>query len=701
MQAVTSIQHATCGNTTGSIIVSVWGGLAPYAFVWSPAPPTGQGTSSITDAPPGVYSLTITDGNADELVVDAEIILTPDLFPSFTPVGPAWTCQTACDGTSYYWFPLSGVSPMTTTFDPPGPVGNATPNGMYISQLCSGESYTVTVTDNTGCTGTFGPLDVIGPMAPDLISTSVTGSCPDGSTGSMTLEFNQVDSIIVTGPGGTYFVDSTNPYTITNIPAGTYQVFANYGNGQTTPPGGSAYCSITFEVIVPVSSDPCGSVSGVVYADLDANCAQDATDPGLPYRVLEIGPGGNYALTASDGTYDTELFYGSYDLNAAFTNYDILCPALPAAFTLDAVTPSATIDLSAEPTFGPDVLTVLNAGTHRPGFAVSYNVGLQNNGPYAFSDLTLDLYYDPILTFTSAAGGGVLIAPGHVQWTGLSLSAFEGANHVVQLAVPNIPSLIGTVMVGTSTVSPDPADSDPDNDSYSITRTVVNSYDPNDKLARTSSQASDSYYFLDVDTYIDYTVRFQNTGTAEAINVTVNDTISTLLDMVSLEILGASHPFTAEILTDRVLSFNFSNILLPDSASDFLGSQGFVSFRLKPVSGLPMLTLIPNTADIYFDFNDPIRTNTAGLITEMTVGIIERSGGISLHPNPVGDQLVAELPEGSQTVEILSMDGRVQYHASSRSNALRIDTSSLPAGAYALRTIGTNGETTTQRFVKR
>ncbi|MBK6829987.1 MAG: hypothetical protein IPG92_04210 [Flavobacteriales bacterium] len=152
------------------------------------------------------------------------------------------------------------------------------------------------MSDDAGCTGTFGPLDVIGPMAPQLISSSVTGSCPDGNTGSLTVEFNQVDSIIVTGPSGTYFIESENPYTLTNIPAGTYVVYANSG-GQSAPPGSTGACSATYDIVVPVSTGPCGSVNGVVYADLDANCAQDASDPGLPYRVLEIGPRGNYALT--------------------------------------------------------------------------------------------------------------------------------------------------------------------------------------------------------------------------------------------------------------------------------------------------------------------------------------------------------------------------------------------------------------------
>jgi len=331
---------------------------------------------------------------------------------------------------------------------------------------------------------------------------------------------------------------------------------------------------------------------------------------------------------------------------------------------------------------------------------VSYSVVVQNDGPYAFTDLLLDLNYDPVLTFTSAEGGGGFMVAGHVQWTALSLAPFQSVTYIVQLAVPNSTALIGTSMNGTATVAPTPADSDPSNDSYSITRTVVNSYDPNDKLARTSSQTSDAYYFLDIDTYIDYTVRFQNTGTAEAINVVVNDTISDLFDMLSLEVLGASHPFTAQLLPGRTLSFTFADIMLPDSTTDLLGSQGFVSFRLKLFPGLPMQAVVPNAADIYFDFNDPIRTNTASLITEISVGVPEAITTMGLRPNPVHDHLLADLPQGTGMVEIVSTDGRVLQRTAARTSALRMDVSSLPAGAYLLRATSLTGVVVHERFVK-
>jgi hypothetical protein len=64
------------------------------------------------------------------------------------------------------------------------------------------------------------------------------------------------------------------------------------------------------------------------------------------------------------------------------------------------------------------------------------------------------------------------------------------------------------------------------------------------------------------------------------------------------------------ITANGSIQFKFLDIMLPDSATDQLGSQGFIHFRIHLREGLPHLTEIPNTAAIYFDLNPPIITNT-------------------------------------------------------------------------------------------
>ena len=50
--------------------------------------------------------------------------------------------------------------------------------------------------------------------------------------------------------------------------------------------------------------------------------------------------------------------------------------------------------------------------------------------------------------------------------------------------------------------------------------------------------------------------------------------------------------------------------MLPDTGADFLGSQGFVKYKVNLKPNLPIGTQIFNTARIYFDQNSAIVTNT-------------------------------------------------------------------------------------------
>jgi uncharacterized repeat protein (TIGR01451 family) len=697
-----NVQHATCGNATGGVVTSIWGGVTPYTLVWSPTPANGQGTSVLTDVLPGVYTLTVTDSQGTVESADVEVILTPDLFPPITLSDPVWSCAGTCDAYWNYYIPLNGATmPYSVSFDPPGPGGGASPNGLYFNSLCAGESYNVTVSDVNGCTGTVSGLDVVGPMNPEIVNLEVSGSCPGGSTGGFVVEFTDADSIIV-NQGIVNGVLVGNVFTATNLAPGSYVIWVSAGGTPSTPPGtGGGWCSQSFQIEVPVSSDPCGALSGVAYADLAGDCVQNGSDIGLPYRVLTVQPGEHFILTDANGLYGTELFYGDYELNAAIPGFDALCPALPAAFTLDAANMAEVIDVAMDPLAGPDAFVVLQAGVHRPGFPVAYTLTITNDGPYAIGGVEVALAYDPLLLFTSASGSPTAAGGGSVQWTIAELEPFSTVQFVVDLAVPANAGLIGTVVNATASAMATPGDSDPSNDSYSITRTIVGAYDPNDKLATTSSRTSDEIYFLDLDAHVDYTIRFQNTGTAEAINVHLTDTISELFDLTSLQILGASHAFTAQLLDGRVLRFDFAGINLPDSTTDLLGSQGFASFRLRPASGLGIGQVLENEADIFFDFNEPIRTNTSVLAAEFSVGVTEvPMGAILLQPNPANGQIALQLPADARHYEVLSADGRSMLADQVIDRTVRLDLDRWSQGVYLVRATDNQGRNVIARFVK-
>ena len=235
--------------------------------------------------------------------------------------------------------------------------------------------------------------------------------------------------------------------------------------------------------------------------------------------------------------------------------------------------------------------------------------------------------------------------------------------------------------------------------------TVTNSFDPNDKLVfpRGWGPAGN----VEPETEFKYTIRFQNTGTDTAFNVVLVDTLDQNLDIASLQIGIASHPFEFKVSGKGrpILSWTFNNILLPDSNTNQEKSNGFVRFSIRPKGGLALGTRLENFGDIYFDFNDPIRTNTTvntlwrptytpgvldTVFTESKKMIASKS--LKISPNPATDFIQIELPErNSTTIDISDLQGR-SIKTLLISNKQSISIKELKPGIYILKIEGYHAE---------
>jgi hypothetical protein len=139
---------------------------------------------------------------------------------------------------------------------------------------------------------------------------------------------------------------------------------------------------------------------------------------------------------------------------------------------------------------------------------------------------------------------------------------------------------------------------------------IIDSFDPNDKAVRPGGVTERHY--TPTRSRLDYLVRFQNTGTDVAYKVVVVDTLSEHLDVSTLQVGAVSHPYQVKVSGKGrpVLTFSFNNILLPDSNANEPKSHGYIQFSITPKANLPEKTQIENFADIFFDYNEPVRTNT-------------------------------------------------------------------------------------------
>ncbi len=167
------------GPCTGSATATLTGGTGPYTIDWQPAPPIGQGTTSVSGLCAGNYSIEVTDANG----CVQSLAFTIDPFTGITAnlASSSATCADSCDG-SVSAVPLGGMAPYTFDWSPAPASGQGTANA---SGLCAG-MVSVLITDATGCVMT----DSIMVDAPELLADNaivVDAVCWDACTGSITV----------------------------------------------------------------------------------------------------------------------------------------------------------------------------------------------------------------------------------------------------------------------------------------------------------------------------------------------------------------------------------------------------------------------------------------------------------------------------------------------------------------------------------
>ncbi|MEO7080244.1 MAG: T9SS type A sorting domain-containing protein, partial [Flavobacteriales bacterium] len=419
-------------------------------------------------------------------------------------------------------------------------------------------------------------------------------------------------------------------------------------------------------------------------------------EPGLPYRILTVEPGPQYGITDAQGHYLMGMPFGNYTLAQPLVDEAQLCPAaVPVPFTVNSANSNITINLADSSLLPHDLEVLLLATAFRPGFPFKVWVRLRNNTAYASGTVSLSLSYPTLLDPVTAYGGGTATG-GNAEWNFPVVPAY--ASHFVTISgtVPPDPSLMGEVLVFTANATNSISEASVSNNTKVLTGTVTGSYDPNDKQGITNTTGSTDQFFLDADDWIDYTVRFQNTGTDTAFTVVIRDAIETDLNLQSLEILGASHAFVPSFGEGRELVLTFADILLPDSTTDLLGSQGFIAFRVKPRNGLLPGDVIENTADIYFDFNPPIITNTTAHTVEFSTGVtVNADPNVLLLPNPARDAFeIRGLHQELLRVNLFSIDGRLVRSFSGSDGDRRFAINGIPGGAYIVELSLRNGTAT-------
>lgn len=233
----------------------------------------------------------------------------------------------------------------------------------------------------------------------------------------------------------------------------------------------------------------------------------------------------------------------------------------------------------------------------------------------------------------------------------------------------------------------------------------IGSYDPNDKQGFPIGVGNEKLIVPNAP--LEYLIRFQNTGTDTAFTVRIEDQLSDWLDINTVKPGASSHPYAFSIKENRLMEFRFDNILLPDSTTNLEASNGFVRFNVQQKSDNPLGVYIKNTADIYFDFNEAVRTNTVThLVGEITLTndneAVHQQVASKLVPNPLKGMAVLYLEgEISYPLQLRVYDpvGQLVREELIRSSQHQIDRRSLPAGIYLYTLMDKDGKVGTGKLI--
>ena len=282
--------------------------------------------------------------------------------------------------------------------------------------------------------------------------------------------------------------------------------------------------------------------------------------------------------------------------------YSLLCPVSPVSATVEAGLTESDIDFSIEATSDiKDLQVNLTQGPARPGFPTAIHVDVENVGTTSLDAITVITYadsliYDSCSVALTELGGHEL----EINWG--TLEVFENQNATIYFTLPPSVTLLGqtleTTINGTLIAG---TDADMENNVDTLRTIITGAYDPNIKQVSPVGDTTSSnpgYVSLETDEFT-YTIHFQNTGSDTAFTVVLIDTLHQNLDITTFSLLGSSHPVTYRFYGDNLLEFTFDNILLPDSTTNLLGSQGYVKFKINTISGLAEDDEIKNFADIY------------------------------------------------------------------------------------------------------
>ena len=435
------------------------------------------------------------------------------------------------------------------------------------------------------------------------------------------------------------------------------------------------------------------TISGIVTYDANNDDIAGVGDAPMPYTevIITVNDEQQSAYTNADGEY--KLY--NIPTGENIVSVESVAPLGFTALTSLTQTVNFTEGFNhqvnftygfPEPVFDLSIVFT-PANEARPGFEAGYYITVINNGTADVAEAIISVSFDD--NRLDLINPGDYIQDGSTfTFTVENLPAL--ASHTEYVTFQCLPpdTNVGGEELKFSAYVDVEGDIAPQDNLAMLNQIIVNSFDPND------IRVHEGAYIMEeqADDFLTYTIRFQNTGTASAINIRLENDLDEKLDWETFQPLVSSHSYTVSRNENR-LTFRYDNIFLADSTSNEPASHGFVTYKIKPKPGFGLGQVISNGAGIYFDFNPAVLTNIATTEVVSLAGLHDNRKVVAVvYPNPVTDRLYINSIGGDlRSVEVYDVNGR-QYHIRFRDGY--IDTGNLSDGVYLIKVTSSIGSQT-------
>jgi len=356
------------GLTNGSITINqIYNGVPPFTFAWSDGGTYSSTSQNLTGLSEGTYTVVVTDANnctattSAEIIEPAQITVVAEISSMAQFGGAHVSCPGASDGEL-----TAVVNGGTNPFQFVWSDENSTAS-MIIGSLAAG-TYTVTVTDGSGCTAT-GSVTIVDPSAVSAtaeITSDYTGygaSCFNSTDGSAVIHASMGTSPYTYNWGSGFVSDSTG----SGLSAGFNNVTVHDFNG----------CEfiVNFEVTAPLQ------MVVVTHITADVSCiGQD--DAAMEVVVTEGVPPYTYLWSdgLGTGTSVTGIGAGTYTVQVVDANNCV------AVGTVNIVDPDAvTVSIQINSDYSGYPVSCYGAET---GSLIAVATGGTANYTYLWSGLT-------------------------------------------------------------------------------------------------------------------------------------------------------------------------------------------------------------------------------------------------------------------------------------------------------------------------